>query len=206
MPTLIEAITTNPNAKAFRRVKGNGDDPCAWQFDAIVGDVVVESGQSGFYILGATNVLADHQIRRCYMDISLPERINDYAYFFERDELRYDRTRNFEGEIIPAIAINCFGFYELFYSKTLPEIGIEVLKRGLAASKRKHVIAQDLGYIFRDEGRYREAAEMFQLAVDEEVSSYFVYDELAQAYGKIGDLEKQAKYAEVFKRHERRKP
>jgi uncharacterized protein HemY len=74
-----------------------------------------------------------------------------------------------------------------------------VLKRGLAASKRKHFIAEDLGYIFRDEGRYQEAAEMFQLAADEEVSSYFIYGELAQMYVKIGNVEKQKKYAEQFK-------
>ena len=133
------------------------------------------------------------------MDISLPERINDYAYFIDGDELRYDYPRRIGGEIIPAIAIDGFGVYELFYSKNAPELGIEVLKRGLAASKRKHFIAEDLGYIFRDEGRYQEAAEMFQLAADEEVSSYFIYGELAQMYGKIGEVEKQKKYAELFK-------
>ncbi len=40
---------------------------------------------------------------------------------------------------------------------------------------------------------------MFQLAADEEVSSYFIYGELAQMYGKIGEAEKQKKYAELFR-------
>jgi hypothetical protein len=40
---------------------------------------------------------------------------------------------------------------------------------------------------------------MFQLAVDEGVSSYFIYVELAQMYGKIGEAEKQKKYAELFR-------
>ena len=74
-----------------------------------------------------------------------------------------------------------------------------MLKRGLAASKRKHFIAEDLGYLFRDEGRYQESAEMFQLAADEEVSSHFIYGELGQMYGKIGNAEKQKIYSELFR-------
>ena len=200
MSTLIQEIAKNPTVKAFRRVRCAGDDVCSWQFEPSPGDVVANADRDGFYVIAAMCIDSQSEVRQCYMDISLPERINDYAYFIDGDELRYDFPRRIGGEIIPAIAIDGFGVYDLFYSKIAPELGIEVLKRGLAASKRKHFIAEDLGYIFRDEGRYQEAAEMFQLAADEEVSSYFIYGELAQMYGKIGDVEKQKKYAELFKR------
>jgi hypothetical protein len=44
----------------------------------------------------------------------------------------------------------------------------------------------------------REAAEMFQLAADEEVSSYFIYGELAELYRKLGEAEKYKNYTALF--------
>ena len=60
-------------------------------------------------------------------------------------------------------------------------------------------IAEDLGYIFRDERRFREAAEMFKIAVDEGPSSYFIYGELAGAYAELGDSANEHKYGVMFK-------
>ena len=145
-------------------------------------------------------VLLGRRIGNCYMDISLPERINDYTYFVADEDIRQKYTHEVNGDVIPAIAIDCFGDYELFYSKIAPEVGIEVLRRGLGIGNRKACIAQDLGYIYSDEHRYREAAEMFQIAADEGVSSYFVYDELASAYLQIGELEKARKYKQLYNR------
>jgi hypothetical protein len=133
-------------------------------------------------------VQPDKTVKNCYMDISLPERINDYAYFVEDNELRQVRPHKVPGNVIPAIAIDCFGVYELFYSKIAPEVGIEVLRRGLSLGW-KPPIAEDLGYILRDEGRYREAAEMFQLAVEEGPSCSYIHEELAQALAKAHDAE-----------------
>jgi hypothetical protein len=200
MPNLIESIAMYPTVNAFRRLEGEGDDPLAWEYSPEPGDVVADADQDGFYVLGAINIVSKTDNRRCYMDISLPERINDYAYLYDGRELRYDYPRKLGGEFIPAIAIDGFGVYELFYSKIAPELGIDVLRRGLKASKRKHFIAEDIGYILRDEGRFRESAEMFQMATDEEVSSYFIYGELAEVYRKIGETEKHKKYAQLFKR------
>lgn len=122
----------------------------------------------GFYVVRAMQVLPDGQVIGCLMDVSVPERINDYAYFIDNGRLRYDYTHRYPGRIIPAIAFDCFGVYDLFYVKSAPQIGIDVLRRGLNACRRKRFIAQDLGYILRDEKRYREAAEMFELVVAEE--------------------------------------
>jgi tetratricopeptide (TPR) repeat protein len=205
MPNLIEAITQYPDINAFRRLEQDADvdDPRECQYVPVPGDVVADADQSEFYILGAMNILSKTDIRRCYMDVSTPERINDYAYLFDGRELHYDYSHKLGGECIPAIALDGFGVYELFHSKISPELGIEVLRRGLRACRRKRFIAHDLGYILRDEGRYREAAEMFQLAADEEVPSYFTYGELASLYGKLGDSEKHARYEALFERARR---
>jgi hypothetical protein len=203
MPNLIEAITNYPAVNAFRRVGGRGDDPREWEYAPQPADVVADADQLGYYVVEAMNIRSKTDIRRCYMDINTPERINDYAFVFDGGALRCDYPHKLGGEFIPALAIDGFGVYELFYSKIAPELGIEVLRRGLKASRRKHFIAQDLGYILRDEGCHREAAEMFQLAADEEVSSYFIYGELAEMYRKIGETQKYEKYIALFERGER---
>jgi hypothetical protein len=200
MPELIQAITQHPTVNAFRRLERNGDDPRRWEYAPVPGEVVADADQDGFYVLGALNIRSKTDVRRCYMDISTPERINDYAYWFDGGRLCYDYPRKIGGEFIPAIAIDGFGVYELFYSKIAPGLGIDVLRRGLAASKRKNCIAEDLGYILRDEGRNREAAEMFQIAADEKVSSCFIYGELAQLYRKLGETQNHKKYAAIFER------
>lgn len=152
----------------------------------------------------AFNVQPDGTFLDCYMDVNLPERISDYAFFVHGDSVRFGYHHEFPGQVIPAVAIDCFGVYELFYCRWAPEIGIKVLKQGLAIANRKRCIAQDLGYIFRDERRFQEAAQMFKLAVEEGPSSYFIYGELAVAYAKLGDIENEKRYFAMFKRAEDR--
>jgi hypothetical protein len=205
MPTLIELITEYPTVNAFRRIDDDDEDDDALEWDPLrfeytpePGDVLTDAGRCGFYVLGAMNILSQTDVRRCYLDVCMPERIDTFAYIFNGRELRYDYAHKLGGEIIPTIAIDGFGSYELFYSKISPGLGIDVLRRGLNASPRKRYIAQDLGYILRDEGRYRESAAMFQIAVDEGVSSYFIYKELTELYRRIGDTEKQKHYSALF--------
>ncbi len=134
----------------------------------------------------------------------LPERISDYAYFLRGDRVESRYHHECDGDIICAVPIDCFGVYELFYSRIAPETGIEILKQGLAASPHKIYIAEDLGYILRDEGRFAEAAEMFQIAVDAEPSFYFIYGELAGCYDEIGQTDKARKYRAMFERQSER--
>src|SRR5258708_19541219 len=96
------------------------------------------------------------------------------------------------------VKISGVGVYELFYSKKRPEVGIEVLQGGLRSSAKKAAIAEDLGYILRDERRFQEAAEAFEIAVEEGPSSYFIYGELAGCYGETGNKELADKYRKLF--------
>ncbi len=195
MATLIEAVTGHPNARIFL-VKEHVYDEPDWDVEPLDGTVLV--ADSGFYILKAKHILPDGTIQDCYIDMSLPERIVDYVYFFEGRSLRLADLRSVPGDVICAVPIDCFGDYELFYSKIDPEVGIQVLREGLAQSPRKHIIAEDLAYILRDERRYKEAAEMFQLAANEGASSYFIYGELAACYSMIGETAKAEKYQLLF--------
>src|SRR5207249_7588235 len=109
---------------------------------------------------------------------------------------------NFVGQILAGMDFACVTVYEIFYFFFKQKTAYEILKRGLSIAKRKHYIAEDLGYIFRDERRFREAAEMFKIAVEEGPSSYFIYGELAAAYAELGDAENESKYFAMFKRAE----
>jgi tetratricopeptide (TPR) repeat protein len=195
---LIKALEKYPEIRIFRVKDSDNANQAKWDVEPI--NALVLSKSNDFYIVKAKNILPDGTIRDCYIDVSLPERINDYVYFFDGKSVKADYPYKFEGDIICAVPIDCFGVYELFYSKINPGVGIDILKEGLAVSQRKHFIAEDLGYILRDEGRFQEAAEMFQISADEEPSSYFIYGELAACYQQIGETEKVEKYQEMFVR------
>lgn len=193
---LIEALAKFPETRIFHVKDSDSKDPANWDVEPVFSLILLES--DGFFIVMAKNSLPDGTIRDCYMDISLPERINEYAYFYDGKSLKVDYSYQFEGDIICAVPIDCFGVYELFYSKINPGIGIDILKEGLALSQQKHNIAENLGYILRDECRYQEAAKMFQISVDAAPSSYYIYGELAACYQQIGETEKAEKYQKIF--------
>src|SRR5262249_19285228 len=108
MLNLVEAITQHPDPNAFRRVSGEGDDPREWEYEPLNGDVVVDADQEGFYVVGAMNIRSKTDVRRCYLDISTPERIESNAYFFDGHALRCDYPYKLGGEFIPAVAIDGF--------------------------------------------------------------------------------------------------
>lgn len=161
---LQEALAQYSSVRAFRVGDRGSDDYPAWDVRPV--DTAILSERDGYFIVKAKNTLPDGRIRDCYIDLSLPERISDYAYLVWCGSLDVRYHHEFGGEIICAVPIDCFGQYDLFYSRIAPDIGIDILREGLAISARKKCIAQDLGYMLRDEGRFREAAEAFQCAVE----------------------------------------
>jgi tetratricopeptide (TPR) repeat protein len=204
MARFLNAIAANPGVNFFRVLDAHANHPPDWELEPLPSDLLSDTDSDGLHVMKALDVLPEGTIRECYIDINLPERISDYAVFPSKHSLRFGRHNEFLGEILPAVALDCFVLYELFYSRQRPEIGIEILKWGLEIAKRKGYIAEDLGYIFRDERRFREAAEMFKTAVEEGPSSYFIYGELAGAYAELGDAANQQKYFAMFKRAETR--
>jgi len=199
---LIDAITSHPEVKFFRVLDSRSDRPEKWRLGPLLVDILSDTRADGYYVMKAFHVVPDGTIRGCYIDMSLPERISDYAFFVENASLHFGYHREFPGEIIAAAALDCFGIYELFYSRRRPDVGIDVLRRGLAEAQRKGPIAEDLGYILRDEGRFREAAEVFEIAAAEGPSSYYIYGELAGVYAELGDTKNSEKYSALFKQAE----
>ena len=163
-----------------------------WNVTPVGTDVLLE--QDGFFILRAFQIIEPNQKIDCFIDLTMPERIADYAYFIGSGTVDRKYLHECEGDIICAIPIDGHGVYELFYSKIDPELGMTVLRRGLELSNRKVFIAEDLGYILRDEGRVEEAIKAFSISASEEPSSYFIYHELAELYDQVGQTELSKKY------------
>lgn len=131
-------------------------------------------------------------MKDCYIDMNMPERLSDYAYFIHRGSIERRYVHESEGKIIPAVAIESYGVYEQYFGncRSDPEVGLEILRRGLAVAKRKAPIAQDMGYILCDERRVQEAIEAFTIAIDEGPSSYFIFLERAALYDQLQDYAK----------------
>lgn len=193
---LAKALAKFPEVRIFRVEDSDNDDQAKWDVEPADSAVLLES--ENLFIVKAKNVLPDGTIQDCYIDVSLPERINDNTYYFDGRSIDVIPSHEVDGDVICAVPIDCFGVYELFYSRNNPDLGIEILRVGLSVSEHKRYIAEDLGYILRDEGRFKEAAEMFQITVDETPSSYFIYGELAACYEEIGETAKAEKYKAMF--------
>ena len=63
----------------------------------------------------------------------------------------------------------------------------------------KNVIAEDLGYILRDEGQIEEAIENFKKSEEFGPSSEYIFLELSKLYEELGQSEKKIEYLQKFK-------
>ncbi|ODA36717.1 tetratricopeptide repeat protein [Planctopirus hydrillae] len=199
---LRDALAYHADVAIFAVVDSDADDESQWIVEPINANVLTESDEYDVFLVRGKNILPDGGIVDCYIDICLPERISDCVYFLRSDCVDVCHHHECDGDIISAVPIDLYGNYELFYSKTAPDIGIEILRQGLQDSPQKGYIAEDLGYILRDERRFPEAAEMFQISVDEGPSSYFIFGELAACFEEMGDTDRAAKYRRMFEREE----
>jgi len=175
------------------RVNNPGDPFNQWELEPLELDVLsvsLESDLSGLFVVKAFLVETQIKVQGCYMDITLPERVSENAYFWIENQLIEKHQGKLEGDVIPQVAINHSGVYELFYSRRNPELGIEILQNGLKLVERKSAIAEDLAYILRDEQRHEEAIEAFSMVIAEDSTNYFSFIERAQLLDKIGNHQK----------------
>jgi len=145
----------------------------------------------GYFVLEGLLVHVDGSVEQAYVDVVLPER-NIGSHFLLRNQeiVRGLGTLIPNAQVIPAVAIEKFGVYDQYYVKGHAEVGMKVLRDGLAVAKSKGPIALDLAYILRDEKRYAESTEAFTLAIDQgEGVDYFCYSERAKLFTKLNNHE-----------------
>ena len=187
---LVDAVADFPETAVFEVLPHDTDDYTQWQVTPLSWKTLKDRGHDGFFIVKARHVPRPGCCKECFLDLCLPERISDFAYFQDGPLFCRRYTSETEGDVIPAVAIEAFGTYELFYTRHDPEVGLEILRKALPIATRKAPIAQDLGYILRDENRLSEAVSAFSLAIAEGASSYFILLERAALYEAIGEHKK----------------
>ena len=193
----LRDIYKNRNTNVFIVTEQDDDKELNWTVEPTDFEIIPE--EENYYIVKAYQVSQNGKTD-CYIGVMSPERsaeivIKQNAKGQTKIESIYDQEKS----IIPAIASDCFGDYELFYAKENPQVGIDILKSGLTKATNKNVVAEDLGYILRDEGRIEEAIEAFKISEESGPSSEYTFWELAGLYEQLGQLEKQTEYKQKYK-------
>ena len=193
----LKDIFSDNKTRVFVVTNQDEEDELNWIIEPTDSDLLPE--EENIYYVKALQVSADNT-SNCYIGIMTPERIAETVVKRQPNgqvvaESIYDQ----EQSIIPAVASDCFGDYELFYAKENPQIGIDVLKDGLEKAINKNVVAEDLGYIFREEKRVNEAIDAFKISEQNGPSSEYIYLELSRLYRDIGQTEIELKYKQKFK-------
>ncbi|MGA2297263.1 MAG: hypothetical protein ABSG15_06935 [FCB group bacterium] len=189
-------LTDNKTTKIFNIINDDDDDnPLNWQIETT--DLELIPYIEGHFIVKALEVYADKTVD-CYINMVTPERISDYIFKIENENIICSPFYKQNHSIISAVPSDCFGNYDLYYAKENPQIGIDILKEGLSKAKNKSFIAEELGYILSDENRITEAIEAFLISENNNPSSEGIYCELADLYKQLGNFEKQKYYLDKF--------
>ena len=196
-PMKLSDIYKDRLTKVFIVTEQDDDNELNWTIEATDFEFIPE--EENYYIIKAFEV-SENNKTDCYIGIMAPERIAEIVIKQNSvGQTEVESIYDQEKSIIPAIASDCFGDYELFYAKENPQIGIEILRNGLCQATNKNVVAEDLGYIFRDEGRIEEAIEAFKISEENGPSSEYTFWELAGLYEQLGQTDKQKEYKQKYK-------
>lgn len=193
----LKDIFSDNKTRIFVVTNQDDEDELNWTIEPTNFDLLPE--EENIYYVKAYQVSTD-STSDCFVGIMTPERIAETVVKRKQNgqivaESIYDQ----EQETIPAVASDCYGDYELFYAKGNPQIGIDVLKEGLAKAVNKNVVAEDLGYILRDEERIEEAIEAFKISEQFGPSSEYTFLELSRLYKRLGQNSLHLEYENKFK-------
>ena len=178
------------------------DDFSEWELQPLQGATLaaedVDDVFQGLFLIAAQIISSNAAPQRCYMDLSLPERIAEHCFLLADGRIARHRGLHLQnGTVIPAIGIENFGNYTLYYAKENPSAGIDVLKKGMQEDRRDRAyLAHDLACLLRDEKRYEEAIDALTVFLTEHPTPHspylaqMLFQERAQMYAAIGELDK----------------
>ena len=165
----------------------------------------------GLFVVKALIVIAPGKTEPCYLEIVIPEGITESVYTQEEGRIVQKDIPPWSGlKAVPAIAIEAVVSEDVYYSRIDPEVGLEVLRKGLATAKKKWPIAQVMATILRCEKRFREAEEAYSIVIAECPRRLLPYnygdralvrDALGDAAGAASDREQAER---VFGRKDRK--
>jgi len=197
---LHEALFQEPwqAYQVLRDYVDNWDDFHEWDLQPLTGSTLaaedVNDAFQGLFIIAAHIISNSAAPQPCYLDLILPERIAEHHFVLVGKRIARQRgQRVLTGTVIPAIGVENFGNYKLFYAKENPSAGIDVLKRGMEEAHERGYLAYDLAFLLRDEKRYHEAIEALTVLLTEHPAPHLapsIYQERARMYAAIGEADK----------------
>ncbi len=192
----VKTIFDHPDTKIFAVTNSSSDNELEWTIEPT--QLLLIPDHEGEYIVKAKKVCSN-RIEECYLLIITPERIAETVIKKGLTDAActgsiYDENCS----VIPVVGARCFGDYNLYYAQEDPQIGIGILKESLAVSENVEIVAEDLGYILRDEGQIQEAITAFEISAKRSPTSEFIYLELAQLYEKLGNNDKADEYQKKY--------
>ncbi|GAB2682027.1 hypothetical protein GCM10027036_40610 [Flavihumibacter cheonanensis] len=191
----IQDIFSIRDTYVFVVTNDSSADELSWEVEPTNQDLI--PNVEGIYFVAAKKVYTDKTVD-CFLGVMTPERIAETVIKLVDDKVFAESIYDQKTAVIPAVASKCFGDYNLYYAKENPQIGIDVLRTALATHSTVATIAEDLGYILRDENRLEEALEAFHHAEKVGASSEYVYLELSKLYKQLGDTDKEKEYEKLF--------
>jgi hypothetical protein len=176
----LNNIFSDLTTQIFKVTNDDSDNQLFWTIMPTNLKLIPED--EGHFFIKAIQTLPNSRID-CFLNISTPERIADFVVKLDSTgQTILEDFNNQENSIIPTVPSDCYGDYELYYSKENPQIGIQILKSGLEIAKNKNVVSEDLGYILRDENRTQEAIDAFLISEQFGPSSEYIFLELGQLF------------------------
>ncbi|MEP1488925.1 MAG: hypothetical protein ABJK28_10905 [Algibacter sp.] len=189
----VNTIEDNPDCEIFTIYNWDSENPIEWKIKPTSLQIIPKD--EGHYLVKAYLVEKSGLYKSGFVNVNTPERIIDFVIYNLKEPQYSYAYDSIELDIIPAVASDCFGSYEVYYSRNNPDLSIDILKKGLKISKEKNVIAEDLGYILRDENRYKEALNYFLISEENRFSTQeFILNEIENLYRLLGNIEKANEY------------
>ena len=192
----LQDVFTDNKTMVFTIIDQEDDNELNWLLKPTKHLLIPE--EEGYYIVRGIEV-SETGTKNCFIDMHVPERISETVIKEVKGKVLVESVYDTENTAIAATASEIYGDYGLYYADEDPEVGIKVLKEGLEKARNKNIVAEDLGYILRDEGRVEEAIEAFKISEDFGPSTEYVYLELSDLYADLGDDELKDLYYQRFK-------
>jgi len=128
MPIKLKQALFHTPWLAFQ-VIGDGEEFEEWELQPLSGGTLAEEDVGepldGLFMIAAQMVSGGGAPERCYLAVTLPERVSDEHFVEENGRIaRREGRRTAEGKVIPSIGIGHLGNYTLYVAKEDPLVGI----------------------------------------------------------------------------------
>lgn len=198
----LKDIFNHNIVKVFVVTEDDYDDELNWTIEPTEYELI--PAKEDHYFVKAVEV-SENSTLECYMEFKTPERVTGHVVKKDANgQLYVGNIYHQKNTIIPAIACDFPGFYDIYSAKENPQAGIDILRNDLKKATNKSAVSEELGYLLIDEERIDEAIEALKISEENTPTTRYTFLELSKLYAQKGEIEKSAEYAEKFKNHEKK--